>query len=158
MIHFTVAHEQEVKLDVDLNVDTSNYVDPHDMLNYNPQNILSSSTKRIIQTEVHEEKIVSVVSKKLKSSATNLDAEPEMKKHQGTVSADESKATPTVSKLEQKNLVKKEKDKDISTCPATNPIPSKERPFLGRFLKTLSNTLQLEVYIFKKYIVVAPSI
>ena len=147
LIHFTVAHE-EVQFDVDLNVDTSNYVDPHDMLNYKPQSILSSSTtKRTIQAT--NENVVSAVSKNVESDGIiSVDVKPV--KNDDLTAAAEPTATPTppVSKLKQSNLVKKEKQTDFSTCPATDPIASKERPFLGRFLKTLSSTLQLEVTIF----------
>lgn len=143
--HFTEAHEEEVQFDVDLNVDTSNYVDPHDMLNYNPQSIISTLTKRTIQTKLTDENVVSVISRNLVSKeAINVDTKPV--KHDVIIeaAAAEPTTTPSVSKLKQSNLVKKEKE--ISTCPATDPMVSKEKPFLGRFVKTLSNTLQLEVY------------
>ena len=37
LIHLTTAREEEIQLNVDLNIDRSNYVDPFDMLNYDPR-------------------------------------------------------------------------------------------------------------------------
>ena len=136
LIHLTTAREDEIQLNVDLNIDRSNYVDPFDMLNYDPR--LGSTEKT---NDLPNEKVKSSVSSsedRLKSEL--IEDQKHLKRDDVTP---EATNTPSVFKLKQN---KKEKSKDNApACPSITTPASIEKPFLGRFIKILANTLQLEV-------------
>ena len=110
------AEEDDGKLSFDFSVDRSNYIDPHDMFNYD---------RRALRKEKQIEPGGSDLLNSL-SSETTEDILDEV--------TEKFEAQDILKLKQEPSDIKKS---DSSTC--------KENPFLGRFARILSNTLQLEV-------------
>lgn len=115
---------QEDDVILDFKVDHTNYVDPFDMLNYDRRNL-------------HQEKPAVDPGDQSHFPATENPMD--------SIEIREEVATVKSSEVTQEDEEKKPSQEVASA--------EKERPFLGRFVRILSNTLQLEVvYTMFSYI------
>lgn len=132
IFHFFLSiscnQDDESHIDLDfLTIDRTNYVDPHDILNYDRGvNKKTLETPQTIQTKPPVDAISTenVVSNPEKSEATQVVAD-KTPKFETERPPDDNEINSSYS--------------NSATCPA------KERPFLGRFVRILSKTLDLEV-------------
>lgn len=115
-----VADENESGVDTDFlnNGESANYIDPFDMFNYEPSSMLQ-------KTDTVGE--------------VDAAAEPPSIEAQLELEATEERKAVSLLKHSTKHVNSK-----LESC-NTNPLVEREKPFLGRFIRILADTLRLEV-------------
>lgn len=120
-----------------LSIDHSNYVDPHDILNYD---------RRVNKEIVETPKTVDTEPRIDITSAENLVSNLPLEEYKNTEDLNVAGPSVTTQKLKTEHLPE---DILVKSLNSNNSCSTSEKPFLGRFIKILSKTLELEV--FTKY-------
>ena len=110
-------------------IDRSNYVDPHDMLNYDRQKIKATSSKEKIGLKTHRDESTAL----RKPPDPNLDT------------LDETEVSVEVLSSDKTIQLNPEVQEAINCSSCSKNTTLIELPFLGRFVRTLIATLKIKV-------------